>query len=188
MQSVKNTTLDGNDFAQVVRFYERLRKEIYKHTESIHPQFKCYEIKHSDATIADTWRSVNHTKERSQWSWKYAYQCYNSKSSFKRFDLCIKNGAHPIGLAYGMPTKSKGKLKIDIIESTPIKEHKLNNSVFEIISTGAQAYAALLGANEIRIMNPLNEALSNFYNRFGYERVEPSRKKLGVYCSMKLEG
>lgn len=188
MGTARNTMFEGNEFSQVVRFYEQLRKEVYVHTETIDPQFKCLEISHSDAIKADTWQTINHTRERSQWSWLHAYKCYNSKSSFKRFDLCIKNGSNLVGLAYGMPTKSKGKLKIDIIESTPVKKDKLNCSIFEIISTGSQAYAALLGANEIRLMNPLNEELSKFYSRFGYERVEPAKKNLGIYCSMRLEG
>ena len=188
MSTARDTIFNSNDFASVVRFYNLLRKEVYEHTEALHPPFKCSKITLSDAINADTWRTVNHRAERSEWSWVQAFKNYDSKSAFKRFDLCVKNGSNLVGLAYGMPTKAKTKLKIDIIESTPIKEHKLNGGAFEIISTSAQAYAALLGADEIRIMNPLNKELSNFYGRFGYERVEPVKKSLGVYCSMKLEG
>ena len=87
-----------------------------------------------------------------------------------------------------MPTQAKTKLKINIIEATPIEEHKKNTQIFELISTAAQYYAILLGADEVRIMNPLNADLSDYYATFGYNLVAPAKGKIGTYYSLKLEG
>lgn len=140
-----------------------------------------------DAIQADKWRHIDTNKGRNNWSWESAYRLYRRKSGFKRFDLSVKSGANVTGLSYGEPSQAKTKLKIDIVEATPFKKHKQNTQIFDVISTAAQFYAVLLGADEVRIMNPLNDDLVNYYCSFGYDYVTPKKTKLGVYCSMKVE-
>ncbi len=173
-------------FPEVVKYYSKLRSTLYEELNSIYPLHRCGPISSSDAYQADKWRGIDQNKNRYAWRWIDAYSAYNRKSSFKRFDLSIKRGSHIVGLSYGEPTVSKKSLKIDIIESTPYEEHKKDTRVFEIVSRAAQYYGILLGADEVRIMNPLSDDLVNYYCSYGYEYVEPMKRKLGVYCTMKI--
>ncbi|PUA28444.1 MAG: hypothetical protein B0W54_18545 [Cellvibrio sp. 79] len=174
-------------FKEVASYYGELRQALYEELNEIYPWFKCGRISHSDAIQADQWRHLVKSPARAEWRWVDAYSFYNRKNAFKRFDLCIKNGSNVVGLAYGEPTVSKSTLKIDIIEATPYQEYKKGIKTFEVVSRAAQYYAILLGADEVRIMNPLSKELANYYCSFGYEYVEPRAKHIGVYCSMKIE-
>jgi hypothetical protein len=183
MSGARSKDFSNLTFSETINYYNELRMVLYDQLKQEYPIFSYNPIIFSDAIQADSWEGDG----RNEWSWQKAYEIYRGNSNFKRFDLCIKQGVHVSGLTYGMPTKTKTKLKIDIIESTPFSEHKNNHKIFEIISTAAQYYAHLLGADEVRIMNPLNQDLTKYYCSFGYEHIVPTKKKFSSYCSMKRE-
>lgn len=188
MAMAKDKAFSDLSFNEVVSYYSDLRKILYEEINVMYPWFKCGAIGHSDAIQADGWRLLDKNPDRTEWRWVDAYSVYNRKNTFKRFDLCIKNGNNVVGLSYGLPTVSRSSLKIDIIEATPYEKHKKDVKVFELVSRAAQYYAVLLGADEVRIMNPLSKYLADYYCSFGYEYVEPKTKRMGVYCSMKIGG
>ncbi len=183
MANAKSEDFSNFTFHETVNYSQDLRAVLYDQLKSEYSQFNFTPISYSDAAQADLWQGHG----RNEWSWKSAYSIYQRKSGFKRFDLSIKNGINVCGLSYGMPTKSKSKLKIDIIESTPYHRHKNNTKIFGLISQAAQYYALLLGANEVRIMNPLNEKLINHYCSYGYDYIQPRKSKIGNYCSINIE-
>lgn len=187
------TNARGKDFSQlnfheVVQYYSELRCLMYEELNQDFRLHQCGRISSADAFQADNWRGVDGLKQRYAWRWGDAYVAYNRKNMFKRFDLSIKVGNKVVGLAYGAPTISKSNLKIDIIEATPYKDHKSDVKVFEVITRAAHYYGALLGADEVRLMNPLSESLINYYCSYGYEYVKPMRRRMGVYCAMKVGG
>lgn len=171
-----------------MRFYDNLRKALYDEMRAVFPGFACSPINLRDARQADTWVDVDHSGSRSMWRWVDAYSHYNDKKRFKRYDIAIKTGANLIGLAYGMPSQTKTKLKVNILDGTPYEAHKKDARIFELISASAQIYADLLGADEVRIMRPANQDVANYYCSYGYEYVEPAGKKMLVFCSLKLRG
>ncbi len=181
MANARNEDFSNLTFHQTVNYYRDLRAVLYNQLKSEYSQFNFNPISYSDAAQADSWQGDS----RNEWSWKSAYLIYQRKNRFKRFDLSIKNGISVCGLSYGMPTKSK--LKMDIIEATPYFHHKNNTKIFSLISQAAQYYALLLGANEVRIMNPLNEKLINHYCSYGYDYVQPGKSRIGNYCSINVE-
>lgn len=187
MTTAKDMDFSQLTFREVTAYYRELRQVLYDEINQSYPWFKCGAIRLEDAIHADSWRLKDKSPSRTEWKWVDAYTAYNRKSFFKRFDLGMRSGSNVVGLSYGLPTVSKSALKIDIIEATPYSEHKKNTRIFEVISTAAQYYAILLGADEVRIMNPLSEQLTDYYCSFGYNYVEPQKKRLGVYCSMKIE-
>lgn len=106
---------------------------------------------------------------------------------FKRFDIAFKSSGKLAGLAYGVPTAHKTGLKIDLIEATPIRDDKHGRKVFELISYSAQVYAAMLGADEIRIMKPTTASTRAYYESWGYDYVDNSEKPSRPdYCVMRL--
>lgn len=186
MTSARDTDFKNFSFAQTRQFYSDLRTALFEEANERWVNLNITPISYADAKEADTWANLG-PPERSAWSWIDAYGAYNRRDSFKRFEICVKRGGRVLGLSYGIPTKSKTKLKVDIIEATPYREHKQDTKVFEVISETAQMYAVLLGADEVRIMNPLNEKLTAYYCSYGYQYVESAKKSLGVYCSLKIK-
>ena len=188
MTSARDTDCSGLSFSEALRFYGDLRKVLYDEMRVVFPGFMCSPISMRHAVEADGWVSAEHTASRSMWRWVDAHQYYNDKKRFKRYDIAINAGGNLLGLAYGMPSQAKTKLKVNILEGTPYKVHKKNTRIFELISESAQIYADLLGADEVRIMRPVNEDVANYYCSYGYEFVEPAGKNIPVYCSLKLRG
>lgn len=183
METARDTEFNG-DFKKVKLFYRELRKELYKDVQQRYGQFNATSISYNDCIIADSWRRIE-PKRRSDWQWVIEHQGY--QKSFKRFDIAFKQSGKLVSLSYGEPTQHKASLKVDLIESTPFKEDKLGVKAFEAISYAAQVYAAMLGADEIRIMKPTSPESRSYYCSFGYEYVSNSHKpSLPDYCVMKL--
>ena len=59
MQNARDNSFDGDNFSQTIKFYERLRLEVYSHTKSMYPMFSYSKINYSDALDADRWRLVD---------------------------------------------------------------------------------------------------------------------------------
>lgn len=174
-----------NSFKSAVRLYSELRALLYEQMNSRYPGFNFTPVSLNDAITANSWKS-DETKDRGFIDWISCHRYYNAKSRFKRFDLSVKSASDLVSIAYGMPSRGKTKLNIDVIEATPIANHKMGYKAFEVISTAAQIYGVLLGADEIRIMRPINDKVMEHYCKLGYEFCEPAKKSLPVYCSMSL--
>lgn len=187
MDSAKEKDFSQLNFNEITSFYSELRIRIYLRMKKNYPTYNFSKISQRYANAADQWRNIDHCNSRKAWSWVQAYEYYNKKSKFKRFDMAISRDSHLVGLAYGLPTVSKSNLKIDLVEATPISEHKNNTKIFDIISTSAQMYASLIGANEVRIINPLNSELVNYYESFGYNYVKCQHDSHTTYCSLKMD-
>lgn len=187
MQSAREMDFSAMEFREVTKFYRELRGLLYSDLAANFPGLQFGSITEQDAAVADTWDSIDPNKGRDLLNWKAAFKHYTAKTRFKRFDLRIKNGGNLVGLSYGMPSKVKTQLKIDLIESTPISLHKGNTKALEVITYAAQMYGILLGADEIRIMRPINRTVIDLYERYGFDFVESQCKRTPHYCSMKLE-
>lgn len=183
MRNARDAEFDGN-FQKVKAFYAELRRELYKDVQQRYAQFIATPISYNDCITADSWRKIE-AERRSDWFWMTEHPGH--QRSFKRFDIAFKQGGKLVSLSYGEPTRHKTGLKIDLIESTSFKEDKLGVKAFEAISYAAQVYAAMLGADEIRIMKPTSPESRLHYCSFGYEYVSNSRKPLlPDYCVIKL--
>ncbi len=188
MSTARETDFSNMGFRETVKFYKGLRTLMYDEMNNIYPGFQSGPITLDLALTADTWANADHSKSRQMWSWVNAYSYYTDKKRFKRYDLSVKRGGSLVGLVYGVPSQAKTQLKVNLIEGTPISAHKKDARIFELISESAQIYADLLGADEIRIMRPVNQEVANYYCTYGFEFVEPAGKNLPVYCSLKLRG
>lgn len=183
MTSARDRKFSG-DFDEVVQYYSELRQLLYKTVNQKYSQFQATPVSYRDCTMADSWSEVQ-PQRRSDWHWKAEYHGY--RRAFKRFDISFKQSQKLVSLSYGIPTAHSTGLKVNLIESTPFKEDKLGVQGFELISYAAQVYAAMLGADEIRIMKPTSPKVRSYYCSMGYEYVSQENKpSLPDYCVMKL--
>lgn len=174
----------SGDFSEVTTFYSELRQLLYKRVNQKYAQFMATPINHRDCMTADSWANFE-PERRGDWFWSAEYHGY--QKVFKRFDIAFKQNQKLVSLAYGIPTAHKTGLKINLIESTPFREHKLGIKGFELVSYAAQVYAAMLGADEIRVMRPTSKKARSYYGSWGYEYVSQEHKpSLPDYCVMRL--
>ncbi|MES2824376.1 MAG: hypothetical protein V4732_12290 [Pseudomonadota bacterium] len=94
----------------------------------------------------------------------------------KRFELAIWHRDFFLcGLALGKPTRNGNKLRLDFIEKSPTK-NSLSGVITDITIIAAEAHADAIGASQIRIMNPINEKVRNYYlnsdRGFSYDKRE----------------
>jgi len=155
------------------RRYELLRQESRIQAQSILPSklkdsVKLAGISQKELVLAKLWEAS--PNRQVNWDWKFGYEIYRKRYP-KRFELSIWNDYFLCGLAIGRPSYHGSKLRLDFAEKVPdncpIKGH-----VMPLILLGAESYALSIGAEEVRLMHPLNERLVNYYNRLGYKYVE----------------
>jgi len=100
-----------------------------------------------------------------QWDWLIETMHWKKKQH-ARLELAIWHGMHLCGLMLGSTSKRKKILYIRGIEGAPYK-HPLKGSVVPICIEVAEAYAALLGSEEIHILSP-HPKLVPLYTKLGY--------------------
>lgn len=76
-----------------------------------------------------------------------------------------------IGLSLGRPTYQGTALRLDFVEASPL-DLGARPAIIEFILLGYEVYARLLNAKQIRIMNPINQTVREYYEKFGYTYVD----------------
>lgn len=116
--------------------------------------------------MAQLSRWQTHPDRRVMWSWQQWATRYAALYP-KRFELTIWFHSMLCSVSLGRPTWGAGKLRLDMIESspdrTPLSGHTTNLTV-----AAAQAYARIIGATQIRIMNPINSKVRSHYESLGF--------------------
>ncbi len=79
-------------------------------------------------------------------------------------------GNNLFALSMGRPTYNGSNLRLDVVEARPQSLGE-RPSIFGIVLLAYGIYARLINANEIRIMNPINNDIKNYYEAFGYQYV-----------------
>jgi hypothetical protein len=158
-------------FKETIRHYEELRQAVYEFVEE---EYKAYdvalsEISHVDAIEADSWASLwKNPKRITTWSWTRLYSDYHSNTGIKRFDLAVKANGRLQLLCYGVPSRAKLILKLHAIERHPVS-NPLSGKIIDLALFAADAYARLIGSNELWLCNPVSSAHVRLYQNAGFE-------------------
>lgn len=117
--------------------------------------------------LAKRWEASPERSHDADWSWSHGFRQYAYRHP-KRFDLAIWYAkAQLCGLSIGKPTYAGPRLRLDIIEGAPW-QHPLKGKVVELTVLAARTYAASLGADQIRIMRPVNAEVIRYYEAHGF--------------------
>ncbi|MGI9281659.1 MAG: hypothetical protein ACR2PX_18795 [Endozoicomonas sp.] len=102
-----------------------------------------------------------HGLRRVAWDWDVVQKKY--KTHPKRFELSIWYRHQTLCAAsIGRPTWGGGKLRLDFIESAPL-ETPLDGLITDITIAAGVDYALSIGTSQLRIMNPVNTEVQNYY-------------------------
>lgn len=98
------------------------------------------------------------------WDWTFANRY--CKRHPKAFDLSVWHGNSLCSLSLGRPTYHGTEMRLDFVER--ITENPLyTGEMFGISLIAYEAYGKLIGATKLRLMNPLNEKLIQYYSSHG---------------------
>jgi len=98
------------------------------------------------------------------WDWNFAPKY--CKRYPKAFDLSVWNGNSLCSLSLGRPTYKGTEMRLDFIEkftNNPV----FSGDMFGISLLAYEAYGKIIGARQLRIMNPENEKLIKYYSSYG---------------------
>ena len=97
------------------------------------------------------------------WDWFASYGSFKFRYP-KRFELALWYQNSLASLSLGRPTYCGTGMRLDFIEANP--DHR-EIKVFPIVMAAITTYAEALGASEVRVMNPINEEVKTYYQKFG---------------------
>lgn len=97
------------------------------------------------------------------WDWFANYGAFKFRYP-KRFELALWHKNNLESLSLGRPTYHGTGMRLDFIEGNP--NHR-EVKVFPVVMAAITTYAEALGANEVRVMNPINEEVKSYYQQFG---------------------
>ncbi len=170
---------------ETVKYYENLRDTVFEFVESEYQAYgiKLKEITFRDVQEADSWASQWKNEKRiASWQWSKMYMDYHSSSGIKRFDLALHQNGKLQALCYGVPSRGKYILKLHALERSPIN-NPIRGKVLSIVLFAADAYARLIGAEELWLCNPVSAAHVKLYSQAGFE---PHFNNLGVATHLSL--
>lgn len=150
--------------------YEQLRALVYEFTDE---EFQalgiaCRAVSFADAMQADRWRSDWKDNNKVPcWEWVRQFEICQASNGSKRFELALCHAGKLVALCYGMPSKRKLLLKIHSLARNPNID-SLAGQIFPIVLFAANAYARLLGCKEIQLIDPMNQDIVLYYERFGF--------------------
>ena len=102
------------------------------------------------------------------WDWLDGSSTYRRRYP-KRFELAIWYGSILCGLTLGRPSYRGTWMRLDFVERRP-GINPLQGRIVPISLTAIEAYAELLGAQQVRIMDPFEDVIG-YYASFGYTVV-----------------
>lgn len=157
--------------------YESFRKMA---REAIHQELpygdrgniKLTEISQSALIYSKIWAADLNRKV--DWPWSEGYKSYAFRYP-NRFELATWYGSALAGLSLGRPSYAGTRLRLEFIEANP-SGSPLKGRIIPITISVAELYANIIGASELRIIDPIDKKLIEYYSSFGYR-----------YCSGRTE-
>lgn len=121
---------------------------------------------------------------RVDWPWpKMAADWRRARPS--RFDLALWSDNTLCGLALGRPAPSAAHLSLYYLEGNSDPGHPLYFRVLNVVITALETYATVLGKTELRLVDPLPEAVAAYCSPvMGFELVTPRGE--APYCRRSI--
>lgn len=124
-------------------------------------------------SAAKTWNSYH--SRAVDWDWGFGYESYSRRYP-KRFELATWYGNTLASLALGRPSYMGSHLRLDFIEALS-ENNPLKGRVVPIAISVAELYGTIIGASQLRIIDPIHKNLIDYYTSFGYTYFKQGTKK-----------
>jgi hypothetical protein len=185
-------------YHQALQRYARLRRLAFDLAERLAtPAAVSIRLTDIDPHALDVWRATwdgAHPLGYGGWEWPGLVERISRRPS--AFQVAIWSGEQLCGLAVGRmskrrPSGRRHTVSVHFLEGNPHREHPLRGRVADIAIGAAEAYARVLGARRVRLIDPL-PGVFHIYLRLGYiiARQSPTRlyleKRISVHGSFRV--
>lgn len=160
------------NYPSVIAYYQALREAVWSITQESWPHAEIRGIDNRTVKLADSWKDMrgDHLRSsRAAWDWEPEYKAYKNKP--KRYEMSVWVDDQLCGLCYGFASQHGSKVRMNLIEPTPVRPSPLGEAVFPILSFGATIYANLIEADEVWILDPVQGAV-DYYKSQGFSSPE----------------
>lgn len=169
-----------NHYMAAQNRYGAIRQMVYEQTMRRFTGITAKEITHADTQTADAWKSTAKNTDRKHsagWNWHEVYATYHNQPN--RFDISLWRGSTLGALCYGKTSAAGHRVRLDLIESTPARPSPLGMAALPVLAFAGAAFAILIGATEVWILDPIPE-LEGLYQAEGFSpRMNYSGKQVG---------
>src|SRR5690554_254508 len=144
------------DHAQTESKFKQLREIAYDMAMEEFPEIQISGVSYLDALEADKWKEISRKHGRPQtasWTWAKEYPHYLTRPN--RFEVTVRRGGVLAGICLGQLSKHGQNMRMNLIESTPIRPTPLGMRALPIISFTAAVFADIVGAKELWVIDPL---------------------------------
>lgn len=115
-----------------------------------------------DRKALTAFSEIDKTESREvDWNWNFATTY--SQLYPKSFDLSIWYGNNLCSMSIGRPTFTGRGMRLDFIEKFS-NTHPFPRLMFPISQVAFEAYGKLIGAQQLRIVKPMNKKLVSYYS------------------------
>ncbi|MBB3059721.1 hypothetical protein [Microbulbifer rhizosphaerae] len=157
-----------DDHLRTEERYRALREITYEAVMEEYPEITAKDISIRDAFTADSWKHIDGDTARTRrgsWDWAREYPYYKKKPN--RFEISLWRGGVLGALSYGQTSKSGTRVRMNLIESIPLRPTPLGMRALPVLSYAAAAFAHLVGADELWVLDP-DPSLEGLYMQEGF--------------------
>lgn len=155
------------DHASTEQKYKLIREIVFEEIEKEFP-IQARPITLNECYKANRWETLTDAdarEKRGGWDWAELYRSYKNKPN--RFEMALLSGGNLGALAYGQTSRAGSKVRLDFIESTPVRPSPLGRRALPILSLAATMFANITGAEEIWVIEPIPN-LEDYYKSVGF--------------------
>jgi hypothetical protein len=113
------------------------------------------------------------------------YHSYHSHSGVKRFEIAVRANGKLCALCYGVPSRNKLILKLHALSRLP-NNNPLSGNILSMILFSADAYARLIGSQELWLCEPMNHSLVKLYESVGFT-AHYNTIGIATHLSMRIQ-
>jgi len=152
---MKSNGILRKDHREAEEKYNLYREIVYEEVEKQFPSVTAKGIQLNDCTTADGWKKLALASgriNRGTWDWKKEYPYYQNRPN--RFEITLWGGGILSALCYGQTSKHGSKVRMNLIESIPIKPSPLGRRALPVLAFAAATFAEIIGATELWVLDP----------------------------------
>lgn len=157
-----------DDHIRTEEKYRFFRETTYESVMEEFPGIVAKGITIRDAFTADTWKDLDSQSARPSrggWDWAREYPYYQKRPN--RFEITLWRGGVLGALSYGQTSKHGTRVRMNLIESTPVRPTPLGMRALPILSYAAAVFADIIGADELWVLDP-DPVLEGLYMQEGF--------------------
>lgn len=157
-----------DDHTRTEEKYRIFREVTYESVMEEFPEIEARGISYKDVFTADSWKNINSVearRSRGGWEWVREFSYYKKRPN--RFEISLWRAGILGALCYGQTSKQGTTVRMNLIESIPIRPTPLGMKAFPIMSYAAAVFADIVGADELWVLDP-DPNLESFYMKEGF--------------------